>query len=619
MEILDKLSSNEDLRKLSKNEISLLCSEIRDTVIETVSRNGGHLSSNLGAVELTVALHRVFDPEKDRIVFDVGHQAYAHKLLTGRLSAFNSLRKTDGISGFPNPNESDADAFISGHASNSVSVALGMARARTLLHEDYDVVAVIGDGALTGGLAYEGLVNASQSREPIVIVINDNNMSIGNNVGGMAIILQKLRINMDYLSFKSWLKENIFKTGSLYRLIHSSKEKIKAALLPNNIFTDLGFEYLGPIDGHDVVLMEQVFRHANEMRKPVIVHVMTKKGKGCRFAEDNPDIYHGTGPFDPKTGEVFSQRKSCSDVFGEYICELAKDNKRIAAITAAMSSGTGLDTFKRRFPDRFFDVGIAEGHAVTFAAGLAKQGMVPVFAVYSSFLQRSLDMLIHDVSLLNLHVVICVERAGIVGQDGMTHHGVFDIAFLSLIPNITILAPASFSELRDMLRYAVDEVYGPVAIRIPKDGEGPYAESHLNEEQVIRSGSDITLVGYGTEVNELIKAADILSGYGISSEIIKLGILKPNRFKKTIDSVSRTGVLLIAEEVCGESCIGSRILVKAEESGISLRASSLINLGDGIVPHGDPCELRMRYRLDAASIAKEAMKIIKEHNGQEET
>lgn len=619
MEILDKLSSNEDLRKLSKNEISLLCSEIRDTVIETVSRNGGHLSSNLGAVELTVALHRVFDPEKDRIVFDVGHQAYAHKLLTGRLTAFDTLRKTDGISGFPNPNESDADAFISGHASNSVSVALGMARARTLLHEDYDVVAVIGDGALTGGLAYEGLVNASQSREPIVIVINDNNMSIGNNVGGMAIILQKLRINMDYLSFKSWLKENIFKTGSLYRLIHSSKEKIKAALLPNNIFTDLGFEYLGPIDGHDVVLMEQVFRHANEMRKPVIVHVMTKKGKGCRFAEENPDIYHGTGPFDPKTGEVFSQRTSCSDVFGEFICELAKDNKRIAAITAAMSSGTGLDTFKRRFPDRFFDVGIAEGHAVTFAAGLAKQGMVPVFAVYSSFLQRSLDMLIHDVSLLNLHVVICVERAGIVGQDGMTHHGVFDIAFLSLIPNITILAPASFSELRDMLLYAVDEVYGPVAIRIPKDGEGPYAESHLNEEQVIRSGSDITLVGYGTEVNELIKAADILSGYGISSEIIKLGILKPNRFKKTIDSVSRTGVLLMAEEVCGESCIGSRILEKAEESGISLRASSLINLGDGIVPHGDPCELRMRYRLDAASIAKEAMKIIKEHNGKEET
>ncbi len=619
MEILDKLSSNEDLRGLSKNEISLLCSEIRDTIIETVSHNGGHLSSNLGAVELTVALHRVFDPERDRIVFDVGHQAYAHKLLTGRLNAFDSLRKTDGISGFTNPNESDADAFISGHASNSVSVALGMAKARTLLNKDYDVVAVIGDGALTGGLAYEGLVNASQSREPFVIVINDNNMSIGNNVGGMAIILQKLRINMDYLSFKSWLKENIFKTGSLYRLIHSSKEKIKAALLPNNIFTDLGFEYLGPIDGHDVSLMEQVFRHANEMRKPVIVHVTTKKGKGCKYTEDNPDIYHGTGPFDMKTGQVFSQKTCFSDKFGEYICEVAKDNKQITAITAAMSSGTGLDTFKRRYPDRFFDVGIAEGHAVSFAAGLAKQGIIPIFAVYSCFLQRSLDMLIHDVALLDLHAVFCVERAGIVGQDGMTHQGVFDIAYLSLVPNMTILEPASFSELKDMLCYAVNVVSGPVAVRIPKDCEGNYKESHIEEEHVICSGTDLTMVGYGQTVNELIKAGEILKEKGVSAEIIKLGILKPNCFKEVLASAERTGTLLVAEEVCGESCIGVRILETAEMNRIPIRESMLINLGDGIVPHGDPAELRERYRLDAVSIAKEAVKIVKDRNGQKET
>ena len=611
MVILDKLSSNEDLKALSNNEIAVLCQEIRDTIIETVSRNGGHLSSNLGAVELTVALHRVYDPDRDRILFDVGHQSYSHKLLTGRFRSFDTLRKTGGISGFSNPYESGADAFVSGHASNSVSAALGMAKARTLLHEDYDVVAVIGDGALTGGLAYEGLINASQSREPLVIIINDNNMSIGNNVGGMAIILQKLRINMDYLSFKSWLKEKVFKSGSIYKLIHNSKEKLKSALLPNNIFTDLGFEYLGPIDGHDVVLMEQVFRHAREMKKPVIVHVMTKKGKGCKFAEENPDIFHGTGPFDLKTGEILCSKTSFSDVFGECICNLAKENSKVTAITAAMSSGTGLDAFKRRFPDRFFDVGIAEGHAVTFAAGLSKQGIIPVFAVYSSFLQRSFDMLIHDVSLLNLHVVFCVERAGIVGQDGMTHHGVFDIAFLSVIPNMTILAPASFAELGDMLRFAAEEVYGPVAIRIPKDGEGTYKESHINEEQLVRSGTDITLVGYGPEINEMIKAADILDENGISSEIIKLGILKPNRFKKTLESVRKTGVLLAAEEVCGESCIGARILEKAEESGVLLRACSLLNLGLGIVPHGDARELREKNGLDAASIAKEAMKMIR--------
>ncbi len=614
MKIIEKINTYDDFLSLTKEETSALCDEIRDTITDTVSHNGGHLSSNLGAVELTVALHRVFSPEVDRIVFDVGHQSYTHKILTGRYKYFDTLRKTGGLSGFTNPYESNADAFVSGHASNSVSVALGMAKARTLLGKDYDVVAVIGDGSLTGGLAYEGLTNASQSKEPLVIIINDNNMSIGKNVGGMAYTLQQLRINMDYLSFKSWLKENIFKTGTLYKIIHNSKEKIKGALLPNNIFTDLGFEYLGPIDGHDVNTMTNVFRHAKEMRKPVIVHVITKKGKGCAYAEENPDIYHGVGPFDKETGKVPDQKSNYSDMFGEYICEIANENRKTVAITAAMSSGTGLDTFKRRFPERFFDVGITEGHAVTFSAGLAKQGMIPVFAVYSSFLQRSFDMLIHDVSLLDLHVVLCVERAGIVGQDGMTHHGVFDVAFLSMIPNMTILAPASYAEFREMLRYAVYDVYGPVAVRIPKDSEGRYKECHVCEEQVLCSGDDITLVGYGSEINDLLSAADILKSKGVQAEVIKLGILKPNRFSETLSSLKRTGILLAAEEVCSSSCMGAIITEAAVKADVQIRDTILLNLGNGIVPHGDSNELRRKYRLDAVSIADEALKHIKNKN-----
>ena len=619
MKIIENINTYDDFLSLSNIETSQLCDEIREKIIDTVSNNGGHLSSNLGAVELTIALHRAYCPEKDRIVFDVGHQSYTHKILTGRYKYFNTLRQTGGLSGFTNPYESNADAFISGHASNSVSVALGMAKARTMLGKNYDVVAVIGDGSLTGGLAYEGLTNASQSREPLVIVINDNNMSIGNNVGGIAYILQKLRINMDYLSFKSWLKKNIFKTGSVYRFIHNSKEKIKSALLPNNIFTDLGFEYLGPVDGHDIETMANVFRHAKEMKKPVIVHVITKKGKGCKYAEDNPDVFHGIGSFDKHTGKVAEQKANYSDMFGEYLCEIANENKKAVAITAAMSSGTGLDTFKRRFPERFFDVGIAEGHAVTFAAGLAKQGMTPVFAVYSSFLQRSLDMLIHDVSLLNLHVVLCVQRAGIVGQDGMTHHGVFDIAYLSMVPNMTILAPASFAELREMIRYAVYDVYGPVAVRIPKDSEGRYNESHVCAEQVLCRGTDITLAGYGSQINELLSASDILKDHGISAEVIKLGILKPNDFRETLSSVRQTGTLLIAEEVCSSACIGSSILEAAEKEGVLIRDAILLNLGDGIVPHGDSAELRANYSLDGASIANVAIRHLKVNDEQKKT
>ena len=469
MSILENIRSGSDLRNLSFEELEALCSEIRAVIINTVSKNGGHLASNLGAVELSVALHRVYDSEKDRIIFDVGHQSYAHKLLTGRYERFHTLRQTGGLSGFLNPNESPSDAFISGHASTSVSAALGMAKARTLRGEDYAVAAVIGDGSLTGGLAYEGLTNAAMCEEPLVIVINDNNMSIDPNVGGMAHILQHMRTKPAYLSFKRAVRNNIIRYREFYNTVHTVKEKIKTAILPRNLFIDMGFEYLGPVDGHDLRALEEALSKAKDMNRPTVVHVMTVKGKGYEPAERDPDVYHGVGPFDAETGKILSQGTSFSDRLGDELCSIAEENADVVAITAAMCLGTGLERFKKQFPKRFFDVGIAEGHAATFAAALAKQGVVPVFAVYSSFLQRSFDMLIHDVSLLGLHVVFCVDRAGLVGQDGMTHHGTFDLAYLSIVPGMKIYSCSSYQELHDMLRAAVFQDTGPVAIRFSKE------------------------------------------------------------------------------------------------------------------------------------------------------
>lgn len=603
MSILENINSSADIKKLDREQLPQLCDELRKFEIENIAKTGGHLSPNLGTVELTVAIHRVYDTEKDRLVFDVGHQSYTHKIITGRREQFGTLRQYGGLSGFPKPSESNDDAFIAGHASNSVSVALGMARARTLTGGDYDIVSVIGDGALTGGLSHEGLADAAASGEPMVIILNDNNMSISENVGGMAQVLQNMRIKPAYISFKQWLKGVSENIPGLYKAFHVIKEWLKSRLLPGNVFSEMGLYYLGPVDGHDLDKLETAIRLARDVRKTVVLHVLTKKGKGCAYAESHPDKYHGIGRFDPETGELAPTAVSFSDKAGEYLCQYAENDPRIVAITAAMAGGTGTECFASKFPERFFDVGIAEGHGVTMAAGMAKQGLVPVFAVYSSFLQRGFDMLIHDVSLLGLHTVFCVDRAGLVGNDGETHQGVFDVCYLSAVPGMTILCPASFQELHDMLGYAIHEVTGPAAVRYPRGGEGRYTDSLMQAENLIREGTDVTVVCYGTMINEVLNAADELQSRGVSAEIIKLGMIAPNSFEQCIGSVRKTGRLLVAEEVCSVGCVGSALLAAISVAGVELKVAELLNLGDGIVRHGTVDELRRETGIDAASIA----------------
>ncbi len=610
MSILERINSSNDIKKLPEEELEPLCQELRDYMISSISRTGGHLASNLGAVELTVALHRVYDTSRDRVVFDVGHQSYVHKIITGRRDSFGTLRQHGGLSGFPKPYESGDDAFIAGHASNSVSVALGMARARTLSHADYDVAAIIGDGALSGGLAYEGLANAAASGEPLVVILNDNNMSINENVGGTAHLLESLRVRPGYISFKRWYRDVFTKLPGLYKFNHAIKEWLKKRLLPGNVFSGMGMYYLGPVDGHDIGKLETVIRWARELRKPVLVHVVTKKGKGYKYAEEHPEKFHGVGRFDIETGELHDSGDCFSAKMGESLSRLADNDGRIIGITAAMSSGTGMDVFSAAHPDRFFDVGIAEGHAVSMAGGMAKQGMVPVFAVYSSFLQRGYDMLIHDVALQNLHVVFCVDRAGLVGSDGETHHGVFDVSYLSSVPDMTVLCPASYAELETMLRAAIYDINGSVAIRYPRGGEGKYTACNTAPETLLREGRDVTLVCYGIMTNEVLDAAERLAAEGISAEVIKLSMIKPPDFDLVMRSLRKTGKLLISEDVCEAGCVGSRILEEAAISEIDIRAAKLLNLGEGIVPHGTVAELLHDFGLDADGIVSAAMEMM---------
>lgn len=610
MGILDKINSSEDIKKLSPDELEPLCTELRSFLIKNVAKTGGHLASNLGAVELTVALHRVYDSSEDRIVFDVGHQSYVHKMITGRRDKFPTLRQHGGLSGFTKPYEAYDDAFVAGHASTSVSVAFGMAKARTLSKANYSVAAVIGDGALTGGLAYEGLTNVGGSEEPIVIILNDNGMSINSNVGGVARLLSRERLKPGYINFKRWYRSTVGNLPALYNANHRLKEAVKKKILPSNIFDAMGIYYLGPVDGHDVNQLETVIRWAKEMNMPVLVHVITTKGKGCPYAEAEPGKYHGVGKFDPETGELPAEKPCFSSVFGNKLASLADSDKRIVAITAAMSSGTGLTEFEKRHPDRFFDVGIAEQHAAAMAAAMAKQGLIPVFAVYSSFLQRAYDMLIHDVSLQNLHVVFAVDRAGLVGADGETHNGVFDLSYLGSVPGMQILCPASFAELEAMLETAVNDMTGPVAIRYPRGGECEYKACVTEPSALIHEGSDMTVVAYGTMINTAVNAAIILSKAGISADIIKLGRIKPIDYSPVMSSLRKTGRLLIAEDVCKSGSIGEQILAEAAKSGIELKTALCCDLGDGIVSQGTVAELMRDMGLDAESLAARAMAAI---------
>lgn len=612
--ILERISCPEDVKKLNKGELPVLCGELRTFLVESVARTGGHLASNLGAVELSVAIHRVYDTSRDRLVFDVGHQCYVHKALTGRRDRFDTLRQLGGLGGFPKPSESVHDAFVAGHASNSVSVALGMARARTLRGEDYDVVALIGDGALTGGLAYEGLNDAGASGEPLVVILNDNGMSIDPNVGGVATHLSRLRLRPGYYSFKKWYRAAMGRIPGgrkIYHLTHRIKTNIKKTIYPCSMFEDMGFTYMGPVDGHNVEQLCSTLAWAREMGGPVLVHVRTVKGKGYPSAESQPERAHGVSPFDPKVGIVQQPKVDFSYVFGHELVELAGEDKAVCAITAAMGEGTGLQEFSAAWPKRFFDVGIAEGHAVAMAAGMAKQGLKPVFAVYSSFLQRGFDMLIHDVALQRLHVVLAVDRAGLVGADGATHHGCQDVAYLTQIPGMTVFSPADFGELRTMLRAAV-AMDGPVAVRYPRGGESRnYPRWQGEATQVLRRGTDVTLVSYGVMTDELMTAGEILAEAGVSAEIVKLCRIAPLDPQAVLDSLRRTGRLLVLEDVVENGGVGQKLAAEALAAGIVPRAVVLKNLKDHFVYQGTVAQLRRSEGLDAAGVVKAVLEGMK--------
>ncbi len=605
----------EQLNTLTDLQAKLLCDQLREQIIDSVSRTGGHLASSLGVVEATVAVHRVFDLESDRLVFDVGHQCYAHKILTQRGGQMDTLRKLGGLSGFPKPREHRADAFIAGHASNAVSVALGMARARTISGEGYSVLAMLGDGAMTGGLAYEGLSDAGQSGEQLIVILNDNGMSITKNVGGVARHLAQQRLKPQYLQFKKVYRRVTSMTAmgrGLYRLTHRTKQAVKDAVLHCSMFEDMGFTYLGPVDGHDVNYLTRLLRYAKELNCPVLLHIKTIKGRGYVPAEKEPDRFHGVGPFDKETGEPLNHGgESFSSVFGDTLRQLARERNDIAAITAAMPDGTGLVEFAQEYPNRFFDVGIAEGHAVAMAAGMAKQRVVPVAAIYSTFLQRAYDMLIHDAAIQGLHVVLCVDRAGLSGEDGETHHGVFDVNYLSSVPGMKIYCPASFEELRAMLRYAVEKARGPVAVRYPKGGEGEFkALCGVEGASVIRPGADVTIAAYGTMVNEALAAAKLLEEKGVSVQLVKLNSVAPLDIDTVASCVQKTGRLVVAEECVDAGCVGRRIAAEfsiRNATGVKL---ALVNLGNRFVQHGTVAELRQLCGIDGASIAHRVEEVL---------
>ena len=602
MSVLDKINSSADVKKLDEKELTELCAEIRTFLTENVSKTGGHLASNLGAVELSVALHRVYDTSADRIVFDVGHQSYVHKILTGRKERFGTLRQLGGISGFPKPYESDDDAFIAGHASNSVAVALGMARARTMKGEKYKVACVIGDGSMMGGMATEAIANAAAANEPLVIILNDNNMSINRNVGGMARVFDRMRLKPAYFNFKRAYRQVFRNLPELYRFNHIIKENVKEHLVSDNIFSEMGMYYLGPVDGHNISKLESVLEYAVELDSTVLVHVITKKGKGVPYAENNPDKYHGVGKFDPLTGEMPCPGESFSSKAGEVLSSLADDNKDIVAITAAMTEGTGMDIFALKHPGRIFDVGIAEQTAVAMAAGMAKQGITPFVAIYSTFLQRAYDMLIHDIALQGLHVVFGVDRAGLVGADGETHQGTFDVAYLSSVPGMKIYSPANFAELEYTVRKAIYEDKGPVAVRYPRGGEGEWKELQTDEVAVIKEGTDFTLVSYGIMINNCLEAARLLEKNGVSAEVVKINVIKPLDYSVLDSSILKTGKLMTVEDVCTEGSAGEKIAEHIAVSDIKLSYLKLLDLGDGIVEHGSVAELQKKYGLDALSI-----------------
>lgn len=616
MRILQSIHGHTDLVGLTGAQRSALCQEIRDFIVPHVARTGGHLASNLGIVELSVALETVFDTNIDRLVYDVGHQSYVHKLLTGRQADFERLRMFGGISGFPKPQESNTDAFVAGHASSSVSIALGMARARRLTGQDYHVVAVMGDGAATGGMAYEGLNDVGGSGEKMIVILNDNEMSIDPNVGGMASHLKALRTKDGYFNLKNNYRTFIRRIPggkTIYRVTHAMKERVKRSVLHDSIFQNMGLEYLGPVDGHDVQELIRLLEIAKRYDKPVLLHVITQKGKGYIHAEQEPSKFHGIGKFDPADGHTLGKnRETFSNTFGQTMIELAEEIPQLCAITAAMPGGTGLLEYRERFPQRLFDVGIAEEHAVSMAGGLAKQGAIPVLALYSTFLQRGYDQLLQDVGLLNLHVVLAIDRAGLVGEDGPTHHGVFDVGFLRQVPGMRILCPASRLELEQMLRWAVTQCTGPVAVRYPRGGDGAYTGSgFVPEKGVVRhlEGDGCTIVTYGTLVNHAVSAAEALRGEGISCGVIRLTQVNPLETEELLAALPENRPVFIFEETAANAGIREALAWRLRQRRPRLPVYGR-DLGEGFVPHGDMPALYRLVELDAESMVNDVREVL---------
>lgn len=619
MGLLEKIREPKDLRLLDSNELNTLAQEIRQEMIEVVSKNGGHLAPNLGVVELTLALHRTFDTPHDKIIWDVGHQTYVHKLLTGRLNRFKTIRKHHGLSGFPKRCESAHDCFETGHSSTSISAAVGFAKARDVLKEDHHVVAVIGDGAMTGGMAYEALNHAGHSETNMIVILNDNEMSISPNVGAMSSYLNRLRTDPRYDQRKEDIQELIKRIPvigtNLARMIAKAKDSLKYLLVPGLLFEELGFTYLGPIDGHDLCLVEKVLDLAKHKRGPVLVHVVTRKGKGYKPAEDNPDVFHGVGPFNTETGLITkkSEPPSFTTVFGETLCSLGIEDPKIVAISAAMPTGTGLKEFSEKFRDRFFDVGIAEQHAVTFAAGLAFGGLKPVVAIYSTFYQRAFDQILHDVCLQKANVVLAIDRAGVVGDDGPTHHGVFDISFLRIIPNLVFMAPKDENELRHMLYTAIRHD-GPVALRYPRSaGLGVKQDKLLKEipigkAEVLRVGLDVTLIGIGPMVNTCLLAAQELKYLGVDAAVINLRFVTPLDRELLKYYARVTKHFITIEDHVLKGGVGSAILEFLEEEGIF--DVSVERLGySGFVEQGSTPQLHLAQGLSVKGIVHAAERL----------
>ena len=594
--MLEKINSPEDVKKLTLKEKQELAKEIRKYVVEVVSENGGHLASNLGVVELTIALHSIFSVPDDKIIWDVGHQSYVHKIITGRREQLKNIRKLNGIAGFPKTKENEADCFNTGHSSTSISAVVGMARARNLQGKNNSVIAVIGDGALTGGMALEALNDAGFSQSKMTVILNDNEMSISQNVGGLNNFLGKLRTKKLYTRTNNLIKKQITSIPvigkSTVKVIQKIKRAIKQLVIQRMFFEDIGFTYLGPVDGHNIEQLESILTMSKQVNGPVLIHVLTTKGKGYEIAEKNPDKFHATSPFNIKTGEPKkSKGKDYSKVFGDKLVELAKENEKIVAITASMKDGTGLTKFSQEFPYRFFDIGIAEQHAITMAAGMAKEGMIPVVPIYSSFYQRAYDQVIHDVALQNLPVIMCVDRAGVVGADGETHQGTLDMAFFRLVPNLTVMAPKDFKELEEMLEFAVS-LKKPVVIRYPRGGEDSNIKFETNipikegEAEIIQKGDDITIIAIGKMVTKAMKMANELQKEGKSVEVINARFLKPLDEETIKTSIEKTKNVITIEDGTKVNGLATALKELVVDNNLQDIKVTTYAYPDEFIPHG---------------------------------